>query len=45
MAGSLRPLVEHMIGEREFIGLKNEIANQMIENLPVAIRCVVCRWT
>ncbi|CAM9479727.1 unnamed protein product [Scytosiphon promiscuus] len=38
MAGSLRPLVEHMIGEREFVELKDEIADQMIANLPVAIR-------
>lgn len=32
-----------MIGEKEFIELKDEIAEQMIENLPVAIRCVVRR--
>lgn len=38
MAGRLRPLVQHMIGEKEFVGLKDEIAQQMIENLPVAIR-------
>ncbi|CAM9310844.1 unnamed protein product [Ectocarpus fasciculatus] len=38
MAGSMRPLVQHMIGEREFVGLKDEIAQQMIENLPMAIR-------
>lgn len=46
MAGSMRPLVEHMIGEKEFVDLKDEIAQQMIENLPVAIRCVCrsCRW-
>lgn len=39
MAGSLRPLVQHMIGEKEFVALKDEIAQQMIQNLPVAIRC------
>lgn len=38
MAGSMRPLVQHMIGENEFVGLKDEIAQQMIENLPMAIR-------
>lgn len=40
MAGSLKPLVEHMIGGKEFVALKDEIAQQMVENLPVAIRCV-----
>lgn len=38
MAGRMRPLVQHMIGEAEFVALKDEIAQQMIENLPVAIR-------
>ena len=38
MAGRMRPLVQHMIGEKEFVALKDEIAQQMIENLPVAIR-------
>lgn len=40
MAGRMRPLVQHMIGEKEFVALKDEIAQQMIENLPVAIRWV-----
>lgn len=40
MAGRLRPLVEHMMGAAEFVALKDEIAQQMIENLPVAIRQV-----
>lgn len=38
MAGSLRPLVEHMMGEEEFKALKDDIAKQMIESLPMAIR-------
>lgn len=38
MAGSLRPLVQHMMGEEEFTALKDDIAKQMIENLPMAIR-------
>lgn len=38
MAGSMRPLVEHMIGEKEFREMKDEIGARMIESLPVAIR-------
>lgn len=41
MAGILKPLMEHMIGGKEFVALKDEIAQQMVENLPVAIRCVL----
>lgn len=38
MAGGMRPLVEHLIGEKEFRNMKDEIAQGMIESLPMAIR-------
>ncbi|CAM9751844.1 unnamed protein product [Ascophyllum nodosum] len=38
MAGGLKPLLERMIGGKEFLTLKDEIAQQMVQNLPVVIR-------
>ncbi|CAM9958828.1 unnamed protein product, partial [Discosporangium mesarthrocarpum] len=38
MAGGLRPLVKHMIGREEFHRLKDDIADRIVERLPLAIR-------
>lgn len=38
MAGGLRPLMKHLIGEKQFVAMKDEIAHEMIESLPIAIR-------
>lgn len=37
MTGGLRQLVTHVMGEKQFSAMKEEIAHQMVESLPIAI--------